>query len=197
MTWLRVTTAALVLLLSGCSILPPTFDDESPGQTTTQAPSSAPLPALRGGEAPEAAPVRRAPEDTLSLPAPQTPAPFSAPGEVPSEPSRNAAVVALLGDADSAVRAGRPEAAAATLERALRLEPGNAMLWHRLAALRLEQGQWNNAASLAAKSNALAGKDLLLQAQNWTLIARARDAGGDQTGAAEARRRAHALAAGR
>jgi predicted Zn-dependent protease len=86
-----------------------------------------------------------------------------------------------------AERAGELEQAAATLERALRLEPRNAMLWHRLARLRLKQGQWRNAVDLAAKSNSLAGEDGNLQGWNWAVIAEAKERLGDAEGAAAAR----------
>jgi predicted Zn-dependent protease len=102
-------------------------------------------------------------------------------------------VVALLETADQRARAGNLDSAAATLERALRLEPQNALLWHRLATLRLRQGQYAQAASLAAKSNALAGTNRSLQASNWDTIAQAKDKLGDAAAAQAARARARAL----
>ena len=103
------------------------------------------------------------------------------------EGQANNAVVALLDDAKAREQAGAYEQAAAVLERALRLEPRNAMLWHRLARLRLKQGQWRNAADLAAKSNSLAGGDGELQSWNWAVIAEARQGLGDDKGAEAAR----------
>jgi hypothetical protein len=97
------------------------------------------------------------------------------------------AVTALLESAEVKEQSGALEQAAAILERALRLEPRNAMLWHRLARLRLKQGQWRNAVDLAAKSNSLAGRDRDLQGWNWAVIAEARERLGDTQGAAAAR----------
>ena len=65
-------------------------------------------------------------------------------------------------------------AAAASLERALRIEPRNAVLWNRLAHVRYEQKQYALASSLAAKSNTLAGRDAALRADNDRLIKQAK-----------------------
>lgn len=101
----------------------------------------------------------------------------------------NPAVVALLNSAGAKEQAGSYEQAAAVLERALRLEPRNAMLWHRLARVRLKQGQWQNAVDMAAKSNSLAGGNAELQAWNWAVIAEAKERQGDRLGAQDARTR--------
>lgn len=83
------------------------------------------------------------------------------------------AVAELLATARLDMEGGRHESAAATLERALRLEPKDALLWYRLALIRSTQGQWRQVLSLAQKSNSLAAGDLKLQLQNWRLIAMA------------------------
>jgi Tfp pilus assembly protein PilF len=80
--------------------------------------------------------------------------------------------------------------AAATLERALRIEPGNALLWNRLADVRLQQGQYAQAGNLAARSNALAGDQVGLKQDNWRIIAVTRHQRGDSAGADEAAGRA-------
>lgn len=84
------------------------------------------------------------------------------------------------------VAAGRLAHAAAALERALRLEPRNPRLWQELARVRLKQGEYAQAESLAARSNSWAGGDRQLRAENWRLIAQAREARGDAAGAREA-----------
>jgi predicted negative regulator of RcsB-dependent stress response len=104
--------------------------------------------------------------------------------------SANSAVVALVDDARSAVGAGKPDAAGAALERALRIEPRNAALWQELARLRLSQGQYQQAESLAARSNSYAGTDRRLRALNWRLIGDARNQLGDVRGAEQAYARA-------
>jgi cytochrome c-type biogenesis protein CcmH/NrfG len=105
------------------------------------------------------------------------------PLETPPPVSDNGAVVALADSARRDSDAGKPDAAAATLERALRIEPHNPGLWHELAQIRLRQGHPDQAASLAAKSNAWAGGDKTLRAANWRLIGEARTQLGDATGA--------------
>jgi tetratricopeptide (TPR) repeat protein len=109
---------------------------------------------------------------------------------IPPEPSRNAAVVALLDKAQAQSSAGQLEAADASLERALRIEPRNPFLWQELARVRLGQGQYRQAENLAAKSNALAGEDKRLRAENWRIIGQARSRRGDQKGAQAAFERA-------
>ncbi|WP_457673370.1 tetratricopeptide repeat protein [Thiolapillus sp.] len=88
------------------------------------------------------------------------------------QPAR--AVQALMDRARRQQQNGELVAAASSLERALRIEPKNAELWNRLAHVRYEQKQYSLAASLAAKSNALAGSDGALRADNDELIRRAR-----------------------
>ena len=97
--------------------------------------------------------------------------------------SDNHAVVALVAGAHADTAAGKLAAANASLERALRIEPRNPALWHELARLRLQQGEWRQAESLAAKSNAWARNNSRLRAANWLLIGQARAEQGDVYGA--------------
>jgi predicted Zn-dependent protease len=105
----------------------------------------------------------------------------------------NQAVVALLESADKYVKSNQLDKAGAALERALRIEPRNAGIWHDLAQVRLHQGQYQQAESLASKSNNLAGENRALQARNWKLIGSARKASGNRAGAEEAEARASQL----
>ncbi len=105
-------------------------------------------------------------------------------------PSQNSAVVSLLEQAQSLSAAGQLDQAGASLERALRIEPRNPLLWQRLAAVRIDQQQYLQAENLAKKSNALAQGDHNLRRENWLLIARARSLNGDDEGSREARERA-------
>lgn len=108
----------------------------------------------------------------------------------PAPTSRNSAVLALLDQAQAQAAAGQAPAAGASLERALRIEPRNPALWSELARLRLGQGQYRQAQNLAAKSNALAGGDRYLRAENWRIIGQAREKLGDARGAQAAFARA-------
>ncbi|HEC18338.1 MAG TPA: tetratricopeptide repeat protein [Gammaproteobacteria bacterium] len=86
------------------------------------------------------------------------------------------AINTLLARAELQVQQSRWERAAALLERALRIEPRNAGLWHRLALVRFRQGRYAMAESLAQKSTALAGDDEALKRRNAELIEMARRA---------------------
>lgn len=107
------------------------------------------------------------------------------------------AVRRLIARAREAARAGRLDRAEALLERAVRIDPRNPVLWHYMARVHLHQGRAVRAEGLAAKSNSLARGDRLLQAANWRVIAHARAARGDAAGARAAEARAEALGAGR
>lgn len=107
--------------------------------------------------------------------------------------SGSAAVVALMNTAAQQRQAGDSAKAAATLERALRIESDNATLWHSLAQVRLQQQRWAQAEQIALKSNRLAGRDKVLQAANWRLIATARDGAGESEGSRAAQQRAAQL----
>ena len=116
----------------------------------------------------------------------QPPAPVSAPVPAPAPPAartESAAIAGLLDGARADAAAGRLTNAAASLERALRIEPRNPRLWQELARVRLKQGEYAQAESTAARSNSWAGGDSTLRAENWRLIARAREARGDAAGA--------------
>lgn len=103
-----------------------------------------------------------------------------------SDMSGNKAIIALLDRAQIDNQAGNREAAGSSLERALRIEPRNAWLWMELAQLRLAQGQYAQAITLARKSISFAGHEHRLLALNWQVIGNARVALGDSAGAEQA-----------
>jgi len=101
----------------------------------------------------------------------------------------NPAVIAMIDEAAMYARQGQGEKAANTLERAVRIQPENAVLWHRLAVIRLQQQRWQQAISLARKSNTLARQDVELKAANWEVIAQAYEGSGNRKKANEARKK--------
>ena len=109
--------------------------------------------------APQPAPVGEAP------PAPPEPAPAV---------KESVAIAGLMDSARSDAAAGRLAESASTLERALRIEPRNPRLWQELARIRLQQGDFPQAESLAQRSNSWAGSDSVLRAENARLIEQAR-----------------------
>lgn len=108
----------------------------------------------------------------------------------PAGQASSGTVESLLQVADGQEHSGNLNGAAATLERSLRIQPQNAVLWHRLANIRFKQGQYARATSLATKSNSLAGGNASLSRNNWLLIAKAKGAEGDHQGAQEAQQKA-------
>lgn len=114
-------------------------------------------------------------------PAPPPPPIFSSePAKTNPEPARteNVAVASILQNAHAEAASGRLANAAASIERALRIEPRNPRLWNELARLRLAQRDYAQAEATAARSNALAGSDADLRASNADVIAQARRAQG-------------------
>ena len=130
---------------------------------------------LPAGPAPVTLPVPSPP----SLPAP-TPVPSPAPEPGPSisresvpVPEEGKAAATLLASARQNVRTGQFSQAEMTLERALRVEPRNARLWHEMAQVKFEQKDYGQAVQFCIKSNSLAGKDYNLIQQNWLLMEKA------------------------
>ncbi|WP_260291264.1 hypothetical protein [Sedimenticola hydrogenitrophicus] len=178
MNWKRYTALLLPgLLLAGCYTAPQR-PLESVGQRQ---------PAPVSSEPDSAAVVTPAEERGIQITA-YEPAPA-----IPLTPLHSRAVGALLTTALEQERTDDLNGAVGTIERALRIEPRNAHLWYRLAGLRLIQGRHLLAADLANKSLTLAGGDVALKRDSWQLIARARRAAGDVSGANVAERKARML----
>lgn len=163
---------------------------------TPQREGGAPVEERTGASVPQARP---SPADTDSSVVQIQPLRRPAPPPSPSQPTlidepydtgSGSAVSSLMASADQALGRGDLPVAVATVERALRIEPRNAALWHRLAKLRMDEGKARLAETLAVKSNSLAGDDHVLRSSNWDLIARAREIMGDEGGARDARNRA-------
>lgn len=106
------------------------------------------------------------------------------------------AVQALMAQADASRAAQRPDDAAASLERAARIEPRNAFVWSSLAAVYIDQGNYDQAEALAQRSNSMARGNPFVQVQNWRVIAAARSGRGDAGGSLQAQARVEELQAG-
>ena len=95
------------------------------------------------------------------------PAPVIKEREVDEVVSAPPAVDSLLKKAASQRRAGNETAAAATIERAIRIAPRYPTSYYMLADIRLEQGRTSQARSLANKALALGAEgELKTQAEN-------------------------------
>ena len=194
-----VVTPAVPVAAAAPALVPPTapVTSSAPVAAVPTAPA-APVAASGAAATP---PVALAPAQPsvqpMPQPAPVAPAPPPQPVQLPpAEITRegNQAVTALLDSADKYVKSNQLDKAGAALERALRIEPRNAGIWHDLAQIRLHQRQYQQAESLASKSNSLATDSRALQSRNWKLIGVARRAAGNSLGADEAEARAIQLA---
>jgi len=146
------------------------------------------------------------PGGTPSLPSPtppvQIPPPVEsqrAPPEVPPpQPPRSyelgAAARSLVEQAHAQAAAGNYAVAASSIERALRIEPNNPLLWIELGQVRQSEANYVQAENLARKGLSLASGDPRTQASAWRLIAQALQGRGRGPEASEAHARADALA---
>ena len=107
-----------------------------------------------------------------------------------STATQSPAISALITAANQSTKAGNLESAAATLERAIRIEPRNGELLYKLAVLRLKQSKPVLAEDLAKKAELLAGKDNVLKKNCWLLIAHAKDMQDDKAGSEAATKKA-------
>ncbi|MBI3560428.1 MAG: tetratricopeptide repeat protein [Gammaproteobacteria bacterium] len=133
------------------------------------------------------------PATDIAIAVPELPLHSDQPNVILPGPQTSPAVMKLLEQAHSATLQGDLASAESFLERSIRIEPKNPLMWHYLAKIRLQQGRFNEAAGLAQKSNALARGDKTLQMDNWRIIAHACNRSGDLAGAQEAQRNIDAL----
>lgn len=116
------------------------------------------------------------------------------PGAAPSRQFHlGPAANALVTQARTQAGGGEYAAAGATLERALRIEPDNPLLWVELGRVQMGEGNAGQADAMGRKALALASGDGEAQAAAWTLIAGSLRARGNTAEAVEAERRAAAL----
>jgi tetratricopeptide (TPR) repeat protein len=160
-------TVLIALALSGCTLAGP-----SPG--------GSPSPA-GGAAGPNAPPAETAP-------------PAQAPPAPPRQFRVGAAAATLVEQAHRQAAGGDYVAATATLERALRIEPDNPLLWLELGRVRLSENNPAQADAMGRKALALATGDPSAQASAWRLIADALRALGRNPEAADAERHAAGLA---
>lgn len=182
---MAILCAALLALLGGCTTTPapvtevpgeePAMDQE-PGEGTAPI-VEPPLQEARTYALPEEAPPEAA--APVGVGSGETGAQGAAPAPTTPDPGstmNSPAVVALLDEAEAYARQGDGEQAAATIERALRIEPKNPWLWHRLAVIRMQQGRYSEAIELAMRSSSLANGDARLLQGNQQVIDRSRAA---------------------
>jgi Tfp pilus assembly protein PilF len=155
---------------------------------------------MRGGEESRIPPPPPGQAIGAVRPAPPVPVqPPPAPPEPPSTPAPRqfhlgGASRALVTQAHAQASSGDFGQASATIERALRIEPENPLLWIELGRMRLGAGDAEQADSMGHKALSLGTGDPAAQASAWRLIADSLQARGRNSQAADAARHAAGLA---
>ena len=171
-----VSLLAAASLLSACSVF------RSPESPSSQGPSPSQTPQGPGTAQPQPAPPSQA------LAPPEQP-PRPPPKQFKLSPATNA----LVQQAHTQAHAGAFAPAAATIERALRIEPENPLLWIELGQIRLSENNPAQADGMGHKALALATGDPQAQASAWRLIAESLRVRGRNEEAADADKKAGAL----
>jgi len=173
------TAFMATVMLAGCTLFrapPPPPAGAGSGETQPGTPQA-------GTAQPAQPPPAAAPPNAPAAPAP-------APTPPPRQFHLGSATSALVTQAHQQAASGDTGQAAATLERALRIEPDNPLVWIELGRVRLAENNPAQADAMGRKALALATGDPGAQSSAWHLIADALRARGDNGGAADADRRA-------
>ncbi len=167
---------ATMLLVSGCAPLK-VIKIPPPTRHPAPAPAPAPIPAPAPKPAPAPAPAP-APTPTPSLlPAPEPPAP----------PAKTTGPAASLIEAGrKQLAAGQTDQAETTLERAIRIDPRNPLVWHTMAQVQYNQDNFAKAVQFCLKANTLLPPTSSLRRANWELLADAYQHLGEKAKAQEA-----------
>ena len=155
-----VLALSLALAVSACQLPnpytapPPKQPQPAPGGAPNLPPPQTPLPPPE--QTPQPPP---APDEELPAPPP------------PREYQLGSATQSLVNQARTQAAAGNFAVAAGSIERALRIEPNNPLLWIELGRLRLAESDAHQAESCGRKALALASGDRGTQAQAGRLLA--------------------------
>jgi hypothetical protein len=169
--------------LGGCALM--RAPDENPGGPQPVHPASGSTSASATNPNPAAPPE--------AVPAP-APAPSVAPPPVSTRQFHlGAAATALVAQAHRQAAGGDPQLAISSIERALRIEPDNPLLWIELGEIHESAGHFDQAAGIGHKALQLSTGDPHAQSASWHLIAESLKARNRNNEAAEAQRRADEL----
>jgi tetratricopeptide (TPR) repeat protein len=189
----RTLTAVLCLALaaSGCAL--DAFRTGKPGSSPGHGgsnPQSGSAPVLTS--APPVTPPVPGEEPAIAAPPPT-----QLPHERPKVPAATLgpASKALVAQAQTQRKKGDLPGATVTLERALRIEPNNPLLWIEMGSLRMDQRSYAQAEGMGRKALAMSVGDDRTQSQAWQLIADSLRARGKNSQAQEALEHAKALSA--
>ncbi len=180
----RTFVAIALLASAGCTLQPfQTTPPSAPGRT-------------QGGSAPVISEppsvISSIPsEPVIQGPAPSIPVPRERPKVAPA--TLSPASKALVSQAQSQRKKGDLPGAAGSLDRALRIEPNNPLLWIEMGRLRMDQRNFSQAESMGRKALAMAVGDDRTQAAGWQLIGDALRARGKNPEAQDAFEKAQEL----
>lgn len=184
----RSITFALLLATAGCAL--PPFRGEGPsaapgGRGSSSGPGGGPsIPE------PPPVPVPGSSEPTIEAP-PPTQVPRERPRAAPA--ALGPASKALVSQAEAQRKRGDLPGASVSIERALRIEPSNPLLWIEMGRLRMDQRNFSQAEAMGRKAVAMAPGDSQTQSSAWALIADALKARGRNPESQEAMERSIAL----
>lgn len=166
----RLSVLVLAAALSACVV---------------QQPAPSPAPSV---------PVPPPPPPTVQTqpapPPPQIAEPEPLPPPVVREPTLGPASRALVGQAQTQLASKNFAVAASSIERALRIEPDNPLLWIELGKVRQAEGNYVQAENMARKAVSMASNAPRAQSAAWSLIADSYRARGKNAEAREADARA-------
>ena len=189
MVLLRPLLLVVVLAIAGCAL--PPFKKGS--GDTGAAPSTS--------RAPGSGPVLTTPTEALPPPAGAEPAIDALPpAPLPRERPRTApatlspASKALVSQAQAQRKKGDLPGASVSLDRALRIEPNNPLLWIEMGRLRMDQRNFPQAENMGRKALAMSVGDDRTQSSAWQLISDSLRARGKNPEAEDAAAKARALA---
>lgn len=192
----RLGALALLACLSGCAASPFKSGEPEPAAGSTAATSGRSRDAQAGS-----GPVLTSPPSIATPPgdgseviaAPQPRLPAERPTRHMPPPKLSPATQALVTQATAQRKRGDMPGAAISLDRALRIEPSNPLLWIEMGKLRLDQRNYAQAESMGRKALSMSVGNGSTQAAAWTLIADSLQARGRNLQAQEAREKAASL----
>jgi predicted Zn-dependent protease len=170
----RLLLLAASALLAACAV-PSPYERSTP---PPEQPSETPPAETQPGE----------PPSTVEQPQPLPPA--------VREPTLGAASRALVSQAQTQMATKNYPVAASSIERALRIEPDNPLLWIELGKIRLAEGNYVQAENMGRKAVSMAVNAPRAQSSAWRLIADSYRARGKNIEAQEAQARSESLSRG-
>ena len=181
-----------LLAVAACSVAPFRTDKAAATSPQTQASRNAGAgPVLQTPTEeifqPDAEPVIEAPPPQIIQPTPR---------ERPRRPAAtlSPASRALVTQAEAQRKKGDLPGASVTLDRAMRIEPNNPLLWIEMGRLRMDQRNYPQAESMGRKALAMSVGDDATQSAAWELIAQSLRARGRNAEAEEALSKSRAAA---